>query len=370
MKEWYVGRNSEILGPIADRKLKRHVAEARIDKETEVRLGTDGQWVKAGTVEGLFDVTYSPENPPHLRAGSTNFTANDARSTEGGGMNSGQADRSGDSVAPSSLMTDSLNSGAGDMASNPYRPSLLVGEEQLPLPHGGENGLRMTRAGLLTCYYGVCVVLLGVIGGTVIGFGVGLSMNNANSQYVSYTMLFAAVGVLVGICFVGGSIALVVGQVLCLAVPVGSGCRGPLKIVLSMHGVWFAFAIGVPVMAEVTGFSGGLNFLGGELLSSLRLLPEIVGLVCFVIFLKKLAFYLGEFDLVSAASSSVRWVIVSAVLALVFPPVLLGLAMSGIFSPWLSIAIVVITFLVMLITVIRCASLVIRIARAIPKHAV
>ncbi len=365
MKEWYVRRNSEILGPIADRKLKRHVAEARIDKETEVRLGTAGQWVKAGTVEGLFDVTYPLENPPQLRGGSTDFTAHDERNTEAGGTNSGQAGRSGDSVAPISLKPS-----ADDMASNPYRPSLLVGEGQLPLPHGGENGLRMTRAGLLTCYYGVCVVLLGVIGGTVIGFGVGLSMNNANSQYVSYTMLFAAVGVLVGICFVGGSIALVVGQVLCLAVPVGSGCRGPLKIVLSMHGVWFAFAIGVPVMAEVTGFSGGLNFLGGELLSSLRLLPEIVGLVCFVIFLKKLAFYLGEFDLVSAASSSVRWVIVSAVLALVFPPVLLVLTMSGIFRSWIYIAALVITFLVMLITVIRCASLIVRIARAIPKHAV
>ena len=369
MKEWYVRRNGEILAPIADGELKRHVAEARIDKETEVRLGTDGQWMKAGTVEGLFDVTYPREHSPHLPGGSADFTTNDAWSTEGGGNTSGQADGSGDSVAPNSLMPNSLmpNSlmpGSDDMASNPYRPSALVGETQVPLPHGGENGLGMTRAGLLTCYYGIFVVLLGVIGGIVIGFGVGLSINNVNSQNLSYAMLLAVVGILVGIGSIGGAIAVVVGQVLCLAVPVGSGCRGCLKIVLSMHVVWLALAIGVPVMAEVTGFRGSLNFLGGELLSSLRLLPEVVGLACFVVFLKKLALYLGELNLVSAASSSIRWVIVLAVFALAFPPMLL------VFNTWLSNAALAITFLVMLITVIRCTSLIIRIARAIPKHAV
>jgi hypothetical protein len=50
--------------------------------------------------------------------------------------------------------------------------------------------------------------------------------------------------------------------------------------------------------------------------------------------------------------------------------VLLVLTMSGIFRSWIYIAALVITFLVMLITVIRCASLIVRIARAIPKHAV
>ncbi len=54
MSEWFVSKSGKTHGPFSASQLKQLAAETKIGPETEVRLGTDGTWVTAKTVKGLF----------------------------------------------------------------------------------------------------------------------------------------------------------------------------------------------------------------------------------------------------------------------------------------------------------------------------
>ena len=54
MSEWFVSKSGKTHGPFSASQLKQLAAETKIGPETEVRLGTDGAWVTAKTVKGLF----------------------------------------------------------------------------------------------------------------------------------------------------------------------------------------------------------------------------------------------------------------------------------------------------------------------------
>lgn len=174
-------------------------------------------------------------------------------------------------------------------ASNPYRPSVSPDELQTPLLPDPGSGLATTRRGLLTCYFGMCIVGIGIFGGLLLGLSVGF-IGGTSSMIIA-----GLIGVLVALASLAGVVTTVVGQVMCLAVPVNSGCKRYLKIVLWMHFASLIFNFGMP-----NGVSDGLGFGLGSL-------TQLVGLVCFVIFLKKLALYLGQVDLVSTASSIMWW---------------------------------------------------------------
>jgi membrane protein YdbS with pleckstrin-like domain len=72
MSEWFVGKSGKTHGPFSAGQLKQLAAEAKIGPETEVRLGTDGKWVTAKTVKGLFAVqattapTVAPAGAPPI----------------------------------------------------------------------------------------------------------------------------------------------------------------------------------------------------------------------------------------------------------------------------------------------------------------
>ena len=117
-------------------------------------------------------------------------------------------------------------------ASNPYRPSVSPDELQaLLLPDPG-SGLATTRRGLLTCYFGMCIVGFGILGGLLLGLSVGF-LGGTSAMIIA-----GLIGVLVALASLAGVIATVVGQVMCLAVPVNSGCKRYLRIVLWMHFAW------------------------------------------------------------------------------------------------------------------------------------
>ncbi len=53
--EWYVRIGEKEYGPFASAKLKQLADAGKISPETLVRLGTDGKWVPASKVKGLFE---------------------------------------------------------------------------------------------------------------------------------------------------------------------------------------------------------------------------------------------------------------------------------------------------------------------------
>lgn len=53
-RDWYVEHNGRIVGPITSAQLKQLAASSKINPDTKVRLGEDGEWVRAGKVQGLF----------------------------------------------------------------------------------------------------------------------------------------------------------------------------------------------------------------------------------------------------------------------------------------------------------------------------
>jgi membrane protein YdbS with pleckstrin-like domain len=55
MSEWFVSKGGKTHGPFSPQQLKQLAATAKINRETEVRLGPDGKWVTANNVRGLFD---------------------------------------------------------------------------------------------------------------------------------------------------------------------------------------------------------------------------------------------------------------------------------------------------------------------------
>ena len=361
MEDWYVRRNGETLGPIAVTKLKGLAADSQIGAETEVRLGTDGQWVQASTVEGLFDAMYPSPNHPILAGDSIDVAVNDIEGSEGGSGESSQAKASGDSATLSPLTP-----GAANAAGNPYQPSALPLEQHKALQVDYEQGLRMTRAGLLTCYYGICSMLLGVIGSVLVVLV--LSVAVLSSQGTSPAMLLASTLFFCGVVSMGGTIVFLVGQIMCLAVPVASDARGYVMVALAMHIVWLILAVvGATFFFDVNN-AGGVGFESGQIFSILCQVSELVGFVCFVAFLKKIALYLGQLDLASAAQSVMRLVIGVGVIFLVLPLLVFVFATAGFVREWFSVGIALIAALSMLVALIRFANLLVRVARAIPKH--
>jgi len=58
--EWFCEISDEQLGPLSSQQLKTMADEGRLTGEDRVRQGTDGAWVPAGRVKGLFPADGSP----------------------------------------------------------------------------------------------------------------------------------------------------------------------------------------------------------------------------------------------------------------------------------------------------------------------
>lgn len=60
-REWYFQTMGQEIGPLTAAELKSKVATGLIQPDTLIRRGTDGKWMFAGKVKGLFP---EPEPPP------------------------------------------------------------------------------------------------------------------------------------------------------------------------------------------------------------------------------------------------------------------------------------------------------------------
>ena len=60
--DWYVRIGGQEYGPCSGDELRQYASDGKIDAQTEVKKGIDGQWVAAEKVKGLF--AESPPSPP------------------------------------------------------------------------------------------------------------------------------------------------------------------------------------------------------------------------------------------------------------------------------------------------------------------
>ena len=71
MTDWYVRVDGEQYGPYTSEQLKMYASEGHVTRDSEVRRGTDGRWVIASQVKGMFaDVVDSAPPPPPPRPSS------------------------------------------------------------------------------------------------------------------------------------------------------------------------------------------------------------------------------------------------------------------------------------------------------------
>jgi hypothetical protein len=54
--QWYYRAEGQTVGPVSSSELRRLALEGRITRDTRVRKGSDGEWVPAERVNGLFDL--------------------------------------------------------------------------------------------------------------------------------------------------------------------------------------------------------------------------------------------------------------------------------------------------------------------------
>jgi hypothetical protein len=53
-RSWFVEHKGKTIGPMSSAQLKQLVSTSKIRRQTRVRLGDDGEWVAASSVQGLF----------------------------------------------------------------------------------------------------------------------------------------------------------------------------------------------------------------------------------------------------------------------------------------------------------------------------
>lgn len=67
-REWYFQSMGQELGPLSAPELKAKVTNGQIQPDTLIRKGTEGKWLFAGNVKGLFAVAAEPPPPPAMPA--------------------------------------------------------------------------------------------------------------------------------------------------------------------------------------------------------------------------------------------------------------------------------------------------------------
>ena len=150
---------------------------------------------------------------------------------------------------------------------NPFAPPAETGESFLTRS-GNFEELAGTETGLRITYYGILLLIFSVFA-------------------IAITGAFFPPGILfVGVLIIIGWIMLMVGPFFCLSAPPETGARGAIIASIACQ----LFAILVTIAPYL-----GLQW--GQLASSLGSLMGTVGTVFFIIFLMKIALYIGRPDL-------------------------------------------------------------------------
>ena len=145
------------------------------------------------------------------------------------------------------------------------------------------EAMRRVRTGLGLVYGAICgMILCGIL------MGIAGAVLAAQDNALGLTLI-AVLGALVLV----GAIVYLVGMAFCIAAPSESGAKGLAIAAISLY--VFAFAV---------AFIGGLfgdNFLAAQVVQVVSNLASIASYVCFLIFMRKFALYIGRHDVAGRA---------------------------------------------------------------------
>lgn len=179
-------------------------------------------------------------------------------------------------------MSDEANPFASPQSAAVERPEIVWANEQ-------PDALRKVKLGLTLVYIGICGILLACIGLPILMFSF-----DGPDNIVPLT--FVMVGAILLL-----SLLMFIGEVFCLAVPAESGAKTLIYAAVGLQGLGFLCSLLVAVIPDtmVTAVISVVSNLGG-----------IASLICFILFLRRVALYIERPDI---AARAVRSLIVGAV---------------------------------------------------------
>jgi hypothetical protein len=166
----------------------------------------------------------------------------------------------------------------------------------------GDPGWRTVRKGLRTIYVSIGVIFIAAIALGVLSGVAGASMGGgAGPGAASSALVLVLIPALV---ILGAAIAVIVGQFMCCAVPAETGAKN------------FALIAAVCIIINIVCSMASAVVPPAQALGSIA---SLTGNVLFILFIRKVALYLGNTDLASSAMKFLIFlaVIVAAVVALV-----------------------------------------------------
>ncbi|MGI9457543.1 MAG: hypothetical protein ACR2NU_13345 [Aeoliella sp.] len=178
-------------------------------------------------------------------------------------------------------MPEEFNPFAAPQTSDAAAPHLVWATDQ-------PEALRRVKLGLTFVYVGICGILLAGISLPIVGmmvFGQGPGVESV-----------AWFGMLVFGLMTLLTLLMVTGELLCTAVPSESGGKALAIAAVALQGFSFVVGLASGFLLEDTsievaiGVQVVLNLLG------------IASLVCFVLFMRRVATYIGRYDLVGRAT--------------------------------------------------------------------
>jgi hypothetical protein len=168
--------------------------------------------------------------------------------------------------------------------------------------------LKVAR-GLGLIYSGICLALLSAIGGTILVAVVAAATRSAE--------LVGLLGVLMGIGIVVAGIMNIVGTLMCTATPEESGAKGMIYASVAAMALAVLISIGIAVG------------LASKQVAVVEYLANIISGITFLVFMKRLAMFIGRIDLAAKAQSILNWCIglfVAMIAVMVFTVSTVGVA--------------------------------------------
>ncbi|MEK6235969.1 MAG: hypothetical protein N2C14_14775 [Planctomycetales bacterium] len=193
-------------------------------------------------------------------------------------------------------MTDDSSTPSASPAADAQSPGARWVSEDSPEP-------RRVGQGLSLVYFGIIFVLLGVTGGA---FG------SMIAAFLSLEFAIGGILVVAGLMIFAGVVMNFVGPVLCLAVPDETGAK---ELILA--------AVFLQVLNPAAALAQFV--LGSPVLGLLGALAGAIGMICFMLFLRQLAFFIEREDFAQRASNLL---VFAGVLAGVFFLTILGFLAS------------------------------------------
>jgi hypothetical protein len=174
---------------------------------------------------------------------------------------------------------------------NPYASPMAMDMSPVAVQWLQTPSTSLTKVanGLGLIYTGICVTLLSAIGGPILMIVDGRSLGAVGLMLM-----------LIGLGVIAGLVLNIVGSIFCLSTPPETGAQGLIYTSVGAMGLGLLITVGSWIaLLTQTPFPQGL--------SGLQQLLNLVAGITFMLFLRKLALFIGRMDLAGKAKSILIW---------------------------------------------------------------